>query len=198
MSNDRFRRANISDDRDMCRYLTIHACRAIMHAGVSSLERKPDGKGTRFMLRCPICSDIMSRQEVEGRRKGPLVVFQCAKCFGLWVDRDTVIRLTHASALKADTALEFKNMRTQPRQLSLTCPRCAKLLTEHTGGRLPLGLHIDYCSACYGFWFDKGELATYKRGRANGRGENIPYGEPHPLFILVEVIADILTIIFVF
>lgn len=147
------------------------------------------------MVRCPICSDIMSRQEVEGRRKGPLVVFQCAKCSGLWVDRDTVIRLTHASALKADTALEFKNMRTQPRQLSLTCPRCTKLLTEHTGGRLPLGLHIDYCSACYGFWFDKGELAAYKRGRANGRGEGIPGRGGHPLFILVEVIADILTII---
>jgi len=123
-------------------------------------------------------------------------VYQCAKCSGIWVDRDTVIRLTHALALKADTALEFKDMRTQPRQISLTCPRCAKLLTEHTGGRLPSGLHIDYCNACYGFWFDKGELAAYNRGTANRERENIPHDEHAPLFLLIEVIADILTVIF--
>jgi Zn-finger nucleic acid-binding protein len=136
----------------------------------------------------------MNRQEIEYRRKGTLVLYQCAKCSGIWVDRDAVIQLTHASALKPDTALELKDMQTQPRRFALTCPRCAKLLTESAGGKLPPGLHIDYCNACYGLWFDKGELAAYKRGAAGRNRENIANNDCPPLFILIEVIADILTI----
>jgi hypothetical protein len=106
------------------------------------------------------------------------------------------MRLTYASALKADTVLETNDMHTQPRKFSLTCPRCAKLLAEYSGGRLPPGLHIDYCNTCYGSWFDKGELAAYKRGPTIREPETFPKNKDLPLFILIEVIADILSIAF--
>jgi Zn-finger nucleic acid-binding protein len=27
---------------------------------------------------------------------------------------------------------------------------------------MPSGLHVDFCTGCHGFWFDKGELMIYE------------------------------------
>jgi Zn-finger nucleic acid-binding protein len=96
-------------------------------------------------------------------------IFQCGGCLGLWVDGDVVVAISHDSALEAEAEVNFEEIATEPREIPVTCPRCEIKLMEQSGGRLPQGLHIDFCRSCNGYWFDKGELMIYKSHLENKR-----------------------------
>ncbi len=111
----------------------------------------------------------MNGQEGRGHYGAKLEIYQCPECLGLWVDGKVVIALSHESALRAETDVDFDEISTEPREIAAFCPRCETYLMEQTGGGLPEGLRIDYCAQCRGFWFDKGELMIYKSYIKNKR-----------------------------
>jgi len=114
------------------------------------------------VLRCPKCRCPMERHEAVGHYGAKLTLFQCPECSGIWVDSKLVAAITRESALEVEADVEFEEISTEPREGAAFCPRCEINLMEQTGGGMPKGLRIDYCSGCHGFWFDKGELMIYK------------------------------------
>ena len=114
-------------------------------------------------MNCPRCKGNMEPTEFGG-----VPVVACSACNGTWADAASVHRLFAgekdavdlANALEAIFELEFVDSRRE-------CPRCE-------GRRLKAveidGTELDYCLACKGLFFDKGELrrvypeTSYKSG----------------------------------
>jgi len=120
----------------------------------------------------------MQQREVESHVGTRLIIFQCPECSGVWVDGDVVFRVSRDSALEVDSDAEFEEISTKPRETPALCPRCGTNLLEQTGGGLPEGLRLDYCTDCHGFWFDKGELMIYKSFQESKR-RRIREGDKH-------------------
>jgi Zn-finger nucleic acid-binding protein len=118
---------------------------------------------------CPKCRDHMDQHEARGHYGTRLFMFQCPECFGIWLDGETVGAISHDSAIEAEVDVDFGEISTVPRTIGIFCPRCEINLVEQVGGGLPEGLHIDYCTSCNGYWFDRGELMIYKSHIENKR-----------------------------
>ncbi len=114
------------------------------------------------MVRCPKCRGPMEQREARGHYGAKLSIFQCPECFGIWVDGEAVTAISRDSALEAEADVSIEDISTEPRQIAAFCPRCETNLMEQTGGGLPKGLHVDFCTGCHGYWFDKGELMIFK------------------------------------
>ncbi len=114
------------------------------------------------VLRCPKCRELMEEHEAKSHYGAKLRLFHCPECSGIWVDKDVAFAVSRDSAVEIEPDVNLEEIPTKPREGPIFCPRCAARLTEQTGGGLPKGLRIDYCTGCHGFWFDKGELMIYK------------------------------------
>ena len=123
------------------------------------------------MVACPKCKTQMQQREGTGHYGAKLPLFQCPGCSGLWVDGRVVRGMSYDSAVEAEPDVDFEEIVTEPRKTDLSCPRCESKLMEQTGGGLPQDLHIDFCTVCEGYWFDKGELMIYKSHLEKKRGE---------------------------
>ena len=156
-----------------------------------------------YMLQCPICRDSLTLHRAEDRRGAEIIVFQCAKCSGIWVDGKVINRLSRDAALRLESDIDFREIFTEPRKTTAICPRCNTYLVEQSGEGFPKGLHIDFCRSCQGFWFDKGELMIYKSHQHNkakvsimrkGVGDtSIPLSEVQTLCeILIGVLLHVL------
>ena len=100
---------------------------------------------------CPRCNGNMKPAKFGG-----VPIISCSACAGTWIDADAVHRLFAgekgavdlANALEAMFDLEYVDSRRK-------CPRCA-------GRNLKAvdiaNTELDYCLACKGMFFDKGEL----------------------------------------
>jgi Zn-finger nucleic acid-binding protein len=114
------------------------------------------------VLRCPKCKELMEEHEAKGHYGAKFLLFHCPQCSGIWVDKDVAFAVSRDSAVEVEQDVHLEEIPTRPRKGPIFCPRCGARLTEQTGGGLPKGLRIDYCTGCHGFWFDKGELMIYK------------------------------------
>lgn len=114
------------------------------------------------MLRCPMCRGPMEQREARGHYGANLLIFQCPECSGIWVDGEAVTAISRDSALEAEADVSIEEISTEPREVAAFCPHCEIHLMEQTGGGLPKGLHVDFCTGCHGYWFDKGELMIFK------------------------------------
>ncbi len=114
------------------------------------------------IVRCPKCRELMQPREISGHYGARFSLFQCPECSGLWLDKDIAFAISRDSAVEVESDVEFEEVSTVPREAPLYCPRCTVYLMEQSGNGLPKGLHVDYCTTCHGFWFDKGELMIYK------------------------------------
>ena len=124
------------------------------------------------VLRCPKCREIMRQREAKSHYGTKLLLFHCTGCSGIWVDKDVAFAVSRDSALAAESDVQLDDIPTSPRTTEIFCPRCGTNLTEQTGGVLPNGLRIDYCTSCHGFWFDQGELMIYKSFLEEKRKQN--------------------------
>jgi Zn-finger nucleic acid-binding protein len=104
----------------------------------------------------------MEKHEAKGHYGTRLFIFQCVECYGIWLDGETVGAISHDSAIEAEAEIDFEEISTEPRTIAIFCPRCEINLVEQAGKGLPEGLHVDYCTGCNGYWFDRGELMIYK------------------------------------
>ena len=119
-------------------------------------------RGADGVLRCPKCKGLMEEHEVKSHYGAKLLLFHCPQCSGIWVDKNVAFAVSRDSAVEVESDVGLEEISTKPREGPILCPRCAACLTEQTGGGLPKGLRVDYCTGCHGFWFDKGELMIYK------------------------------------
>jgi Zn-finger nucleic acid-binding protein len=107
-------------------------------------------------LECPRC-----REAMQALRLGATDVRECAACGGLWLDPETLQRLSDARESHADVvsvlaarapanAVGTEVIRYVP------CPSCAKLMNR-TNFAKSSGVVLDICKS-HGVWLDRGEL----------------------------------------
>ncbi len=104
----------------------------------------------------------MDRHEARSHYGAKLFIFRCPKCSGFWVDGEAVAAISHDSVLEAEANVNIEDISTRTRERAALCPRCETNLMEQSGGDLPKGLHVDFCTGCHGYWFDEGELVIFK------------------------------------
>ena len=122
---------------------------------------------------CPRCYGNLEPAEFGG-----VPVVACSACNGTWADAASVHRLFAgekdavdlANALEAMLELEFVDSRRQ-------CPRCPDrrlkaVVIDNT--------ELDYCLACKGLFFDKGELRRVYPETSYRHADNGEPGEKFP------------------
>lgn len=106
---------------------------------------------------CPRCAESLRVEVVSGT---PLE--RCAKCEGLWVDRETVDKIYKSREQTVAIGKIFQPDGPPPKKISRTrdgylkCPNCEKLMNRKNFGRYS-GVLVDICNP-HGTWFDADEL----------------------------------------
>jgi Zn-finger nucleic acid-binding protein len=94
---------------------------------------------------------------------GAYTLHECAKCFGVWVDRDTVENLCREAAREAVTGpsaagpIQQASAPLAPIRY-VKCPQCQGLMHRVNYGKSS-GIVLDVCRA-HGTWFDDRELTS--------------------------------------
>lgn len=107
-------------------------------------------------LQCPRCSESM-----QALRLGPTDVHECGACGGLWLEPETLQRLSEARESHADV-VSVLVARAPVGTVApdvvryVPCPSCAKLMNR-TNFAKSSGIVLDVCKN-HGVWLDRGEL----------------------------------------
>jgi Zn-finger nucleic acid-binding protein len=105
-------------------------------------------------LTCPRCE-----VELDFVELGTLEVAECAKCDGLWVDKDDFEELCANREQQASilgSAIEIPPAPLETKIRYLKCPLCADLMNRHNFANCS-GVVVDVCKP-HGTWFDANEL----------------------------------------
>jgi Zn-finger nucleic acid-binding protein len=113
-------------------------------------------------MRCPACSNMLSRMTVGG-----ITVDVCkVGCAGIWFDRYELMKLdeSHESAGE-----ELSYIEGDPRVLStlehtkrLSCPKTPEVVMMRHFFSVKRQVAVDECPECGGYWLDVGELASIR------------------------------------
>ncbi len=119
--------------------------------------------------RCPRCA-----RSLEEIRSAAKTLLGCARCGGIWVDKDTADYLARVSDPDLDTAVRrafgvLVSLSPGMRTASVSCPVCQQATRyvelEDTGQG------VDVCDS-HGTWFDRDELALFvEKRRAERAGD---------------------------
>lgn len=101
-------------------------------------------------MNCPHCGEASL---VEKLTKQGVLIDQCERCRGIWLDRGEIYLLS-ANPKKLEASLARTAADRHPSERR--CPRCASVL--EAGPLLDASLEVDYCPQCDGIWFDGDEL----------------------------------------
>ena len=101
-------------------------------------------------MKCPGCADT---ELLERMTKSGVLVDQCPKCQGIWLDRGEIY-LFSKNPRKLESLLS--SGLADPRSTERHCPHCEAAM--QVGHLMKRGLEVNQCSECEGLWFDKGEL----------------------------------------
>lgn len=114
---------------------------------------------------CLRCNSSMKKMTLDG-----VLVDKCSNCQGIWLDSNELEMLKFDDGKeKEDLMLEARKELVQEKKRLLTtvgmCPKCQRhsLKTFHRSG-----VEIDQCPACYGLFFDHGELQKVIAKEDNG------------------------------
>lgn len=123
-------------------------------------------------LACPRC-----RETMQALRLGTTIAHECAACGGLWLDPESLQRLSNASEDRSMVAVVLAGrvpmLATPPDTVRyIPCPRCQRLMNRKNFAQ-GSGVVLDVCSK-HGIWLDRGELERLlgfveKGGLANAR-----------------------------
>jgi Zn-finger nucleic acid-binding protein len=107
-------------------------------------------------LKCPRC-----RVDMQALQLGKTEARECAQCGGLWLDADTLDRLTNEhDQLVAATSVLAARIPLTPTPTDIVryvpCPDCEKLMNR-TNFAHASGVILDVCKG-HGVWLDRGEL----------------------------------------
>ena len=114
---------------------------------------------------CPRCSTYLAERMVTNDRFA-ITADDCKNCGGLFLDRGELARLAPDSAAVEELASQLPR---EPEEglHDIKCPHCTSQM--HVSSVTELGLQLDICGGCKGFWFDRHELETLRR--AGGKAE---------------------------
>jgi Zn-finger nucleic acid-binding protein len=109
-------------------------------------------------MRCPKDGTALQPVEILG-----LELDKCHQCDGMWFDRGELERIRDAKVPDIEEAIEEKYGDPAFEQGDVAghmrCPRCGddvRLVRRSYTYTQPV--KVDYCTACFGFWLDDGEL----------------------------------------
>jgi Zn-finger nucleic acid-binding protein len=107
-------------------------------------------------LKCPRC-----REAMQALRLGGTTARECAACGGLWLDPESLQRLSDAREERAGVvsvlASRVPTVTTPPDVVRyVPCPRCERLMNRKNFAQSS-GVVLDVC-AKHGVWLDRGEL----------------------------------------
>jgi Zn-finger nucleic acid-binding protein len=115
-------------------------------------------QSTPTSLPCPECGEPLVRGEL-----GPWVLYECIKCFGLWVDRNTfenVCRQAQQQSITCGPAraaeLMTKKGKALPKVRYVRCPQCQQHMNRVNFAECS-GVVVDVCRD-HGTWFEAHEL----------------------------------------
>ncbi|MBS2031722.1 MAG: zf-TFIIB domain-containing protein [Deltaproteobacteria bacterium] len=112
------------------------------------------------MLRCPRCSEVLSRKRVAG-----VELDGCRACGGSFFDAGelTTIARDPVNLLAVDDAFRAVQPALKP-QSTNACPRCQTTMTKFEQPSLR-GIELDACKTCKGIWLDGGEPTEIAKRR---------------------------------
>lgn len=108
------------------------------------------------MKKCPNCECDLGPRDI-----GPVEVDECAKCGGIWFDRDELRRAkdaTDADLQWMDFEIWRHDDQFESRESAHRCPSCDKPFVGIEYGKTGVG--IDYCTECRGTWLDRGKFES--------------------------------------
>jgi Zn-finger nucleic acid-binding protein len=141
--------------------VTCASCFAPMFAG-SRFCARCGAEATRELLeedtplKCPRC-----REAMQALRLGETTARECSACGGLWLDPESLQRLSNArdeqSTVVGMLAGRVPTLATPPDVVRyVPCPRCGRLMNRKNFAQSS-GVVLDVC-ARHGVWLDRGEL----------------------------------------
>lgn len=99
-------------------------------------------------LPCPHDTRPLTIQEAEGH-----IGHLCETCNGLWLPRQYIESLAHLRNFSAKPF--YAAITEQPKfRSSIACPSGCGILQRKS----VKGIDLDFCPACQGIWFDRGEV----------------------------------------
>jgi Zn-finger nucleic acid-binding protein len=105
---------------------------------------------------CPQCKDPLVAIE-----HGDVTALGCRGCGGVWIESDTMARVTYAldpaSIAVGEDAATMARMPFPPHAASPPCPTCHAPMSSLTLS--DTDVEVDMCSD-HGTWFDRGEIQT--------------------------------------
>lgn len=107
-------------------------------------------------LSCPRC-----REPMQALRLGDTVARECAACGGLWLDPESLQRLSDGREAQTEVVsvlgARVPTMSTPPDVVRyVPCPQCGRLMNRKNFAQSS-GVVLDVC-ANHGVWLDRGEL----------------------------------------
>ena len=98
---------------------------------------------------------------MQALRLGTTIAHECAQCGGLWLDPESLQRLSNASEDRSQVAVVLAGrvpmLATPPDTVRyIPCPRCERLMNRKNFAQ-GSGVVLDVCSK-HGIWLDRGEL----------------------------------------
>ena len=108
----------------------------------------------RSSMNCPKC-----KEQLTGAVGGDVQVDQCAKCKGIWFDKDELRRAkdqVDGDLNWMDFDLWKHHDKFSVSAKAVKCPKCDVDMAAISYGKT--GVEIDYCLKCQGVWLDGGEF----------------------------------------
>ena len=114
---------------------------------------------------CLRCSSQMKKVYMEG-----VLVDICENCKGVWLDANELDMLKYDDGKDPEElAVEVRNeLRAEKRRLFTTVGMCPKCQRQPLFTFIRSGVELDQCPACYGTFFDNGELQRILEKERNG------------------------------
>ncbi len=104
-------------------------------------------------MQCPRCATELQEKNLGGFK--PVVVDNCPRCQGMWLDKGELDSLEGSVWVNIEEEVEFLPPDTEHGHV--TCPNCGTACEPLSPKDLPECI-IDRCPSCEGFWLDKDAL----------------------------------------
>ena len=101
-------------------------------------------------MRCPKCDAEMTTMTHRG-----ITVDRCNQCHGIWLDRNEFDLLLGRGLAKSFDLGRFSPLSPELDRTPAVCRRCGVEMVSLVG---PADVRFEWCEACDGMFFDRGEL----------------------------------------
>ncbi len=118
-------------------------------------------------MKCPECLLEMTEVKTSSHYGNAVVLDQCNKCGGLWLDELELYRAKLGVAQEIEKELDVQKLRkfTTFEHQSLFCPKDNSQLKLLRDYNFPKNIQVEICPKCRGFWFNYGEFSQFQNER---------------------------------